>query len=231
MHFFADYNAIDDNFFVGSCPKDGDDIDTLFKDESVTAILNLQQEKDFQKHNVNIASIKAACSKSRILFFRVPVCFRNRRHQMYEVDVLAWLERSSCLMDFFFVGFGNWACGIGCQIYDGDPGDLTQHLPEAVGTLDKAISTDKKKVYLHCSAGVARSPSVAVAYYYWIKGMDVSFWFSTSFACSSRMSLFCWSLYLGDTITDSVTSLHVIYLWDPWSRLKCLLPQGRGCIL
>ncbi|KAH9537574.1 hypothetical protein CY35_16G060500 [Sphagnum magellanicum] len=125
-----DYNAIDDNFFVGSCPKDGDDIDTLFKDESVTAILNLQQEKDFQKHNVNIASIKAACSKSRILFFRVP-------------------------------------------IYDGDPGDLTQHLPEAVGTLDKAISTDKKKVYLHCSAGVARSPSVAVAYYYWIKGMDL----------------------------------------------------------
>ncbi|CAM6015059.1 unnamed protein product [Sphagnum balticum] len=127
-----DYNAIDDNFFVGTCPKDGGDIDTLSKDDRVTAILNLQQDKDFEKHNVNLVSIEAECKKLRILYLRVP-------------------------------------------IYDGDTGDLTNNLPKAVATLDKAISNDKKKVYLHCSAGVARSPSVAVAYYYWIKGMDVSF--------------------------------------------------------
>jgi len=140
--------------------------------------------------------------------------------------------RTQLLFDeFFWVGFGNWACGIGYQIHDHDTGDLTTNLPRAVGMLDKAISIDNRKVYLHCTAGAGRSPSVAAAYYFWFKGMDVSFWFNTSFACSLRMSLFCWSLYLGETITDSVASLHVIYLWDPWSWLKCLLPQGRGCIV
>jgi len=101
VHFFADYNAIDDNFFVGTCPKDGGDIDKLSKDDRVTAILNLQHDKDIAKHNVNIASIEAECNKLRIEYLRVPVCFRNRRHQMCEVDVLGWLERSSCLMNFF----------------------------------------------------------------------------------------------------------------------------------
>ncbi|KAH8938038.1 hypothetical protein BDL97_16G061200 [Sphagnum fallax] len=127
-----DYNAIDDNFFVGSCPKDGVDIDKLSKDDRVTGILNLQQDKDFGNHNVNIASIEAECNKLRILYLRVP-------------------------------------------IHDDDTGDLTNNLPRAAGMLDKAISIDKRKVYLHCTAGVGRSPSVAVAYYFWIKGMDVSF--------------------------------------------------------
>jgi hypothetical protein len=41
-HIFADYNTIDDNLIVGSCPKTGDDISKLSTDEHVTAILNLQ---------------------------------------------------------------------------------------------------------------------------------------------------------------------------------------------
>jgi protein-tyrosine phosphatase len=125
-----DYNAIDDNFFVGTCPKDGGDIDKLSKDDRVTAILNLQHEEDIAKHNVNIASIEAECNKLRIVYLRVP-------------------------------------------IHDHDTGDLTTNLPRAVGMLDKAISIDNRKVYLHCTAGAGRSPSVAAAYYFWFKGMDL----------------------------------------------------------
>jgi len=126
-----DYNTIDDNLIVGSCPKTGDDIYKLSTDEHVTAILNLQQDQDFGPHNVDIGSIKAECKRLGISYERV-------------------------------------------QIKDGCPADLRKNLPKAVGVLDYLIRVDKKKVYLHCTAGVGRSPSVAVAYYYWIKGMNLN---------------------------------------------------------
>ncbi|CAK9219231.1 unnamed protein product [Sphagnum troendelagicum] len=59
------------------------------------------------------------------------------------------------------------------NIKDGCPPDLRKNLPRAVGVLDYLIKDDRK-VYLHCTAGVGRSPSVAVAYYYWIKGMTLN---------------------------------------------------------
>ncbi|CAM6003270.1 unnamed protein product [Sphagnum balticum] len=58
-------------------------------------------------------------------------------------------------------------------IIDGCPPDLRKNLPRAVGVLDKLIKDDRK-VYLHCTAGVGRSPSVAVAYYYWIEGKNLN---------------------------------------------------------
>jgi protein-tyrosine phosphatase len=126
-----DYNIIDDNLIVGSCPKTKDDISKLSTDEHVTAILNLQQDQDFGPHNVDIGSIKAECSTLGISYYQVPIT-------------------------------------------DGSPGDLRKYLPKAVGVLDNLIRVRKKKVYLHCTAGVGRSPSVAVAYYYWIKRMNLN---------------------------------------------------------
>jgi hypothetical protein len=80
-HIFADYNIIDDNLIVGSCPKTKDDISKLSTDEHVTAILNLQQDQDFGPHNVDIGSIKAECSTLGISYYQVPVCFLNKRHE------------------------------------------------------------------------------------------------------------------------------------------------------
>jgi hypothetical protein len=79
-HIFADYNTIDDNLIVGSCPKTGDDIYKLSTDEHVTAILNLQQDQDFGPHNVDISSILAESERLGILYKRVQVCFLNKRH-------------------------------------------------------------------------------------------------------------------------------------------------------
>jgi hypothetical protein len=79
-HIFADYNSIDDNLIVGSCPKTKDDISKLSTDEHVTAILNLQRDQDFGAHNVDIGSIEAECRTLDISFNRVPVCFLNKRH-------------------------------------------------------------------------------------------------------------------------------------------------------
>ncbi len=73
---------------------------------------------------------------------------------------------------------------IGCQIRDQNPPSVRTHLPVAVGILDKAIREKLKEpgqtVYLHCHAGLGRSPSVAAAYLYWFTDdITVSFRFST----------------------------------------------------
>jgi hypothetical protein len=122
------------------------------------------------------------------------------------------------LMVFFFVGLGNWACSTGCQITDGSPGDLRTYLPKAVGVLHNLIDVDEKKVYLHCTAGVGRSPSVAVAYYYWFKGKNVSFDLAPCMLLANvtlpLISLpWCYNYWLCHW-------LHVLCLWDPWSRFK-----------
>jgi hypothetical protein len=66
---------------------------------------------------------------------------------------------------------------VGCQIHDEDPvtgrESVLARLPVAVGILDKAIrekvNGPGQKVYLHCRAGLGRSPSVAAAYLYWFE--------------------------------------------------------------
>ncbi len=76
---------------------------------------------------------------------------------------------------------------VGCQIHDEDPvtgrESVLARLPVAVGILDKAIrekvNGPGQKVYLHCRAGLGRSPSVAAAYLYWFENYTVSFRFST----------------------------------------------------
>ncbi len=70
--------------------------------------------------------------------------------------------------------YERWYAAEGIQphrvpIRDGDPIDLTAHLPEAVRLLDELIRT-RPRVYLHCSAGVGRAPSVAAAYLHWVRG-------------------------------------------------------------
>ena len=46
---------------------------------------------------------------------------------------------------------------------------LREGLPTAVAAMDKALR-DGHKVYCHCTAGMGRSPGVAIAYLYW--GLD-----------------------------------------------------------
>jgi atypical dual specificity phosphatase len=48
--------------------------------------------------------------------------------------------------------------------------DLRQRLPACVQALDELLRSGHT-VYLHCTGGVNRSPSTAVAYLHWVQGM------------------------------------------------------------
>lgn len=57
-------------------------------------------------------------------------------------------------------------------VRDFDVDDLRRKLPEAVEALDDLLRAGHT-VYVHCSAGINRSPSTVVAYLHWIAGWDL----------------------------------------------------------
>jgi protein-tyrosine phosphatase len=67
------------------------------------------------------------------------------------------------------------ACGILLRrvpVRDFDPVDLRKKLPECVRNLDELLAAGHS-VYLHCTAGSGRSPTVAIAYLHWCRGWDL----------------------------------------------------------
>lgn len=54
-------------------------------------------------------------------------------------------------------------------ITDFDDDDLRDELPEAVRVLTELLKTGHT-VFMHCNAGVNRSPSVAICFLHWIEG-------------------------------------------------------------
>ena len=56
-------------------------------------------------------------------------------------------------------------------VRDFAPEDLRRNLPACVRELDELLRAGHI-VYVHCTAGVNRSPSTVVAYLHWIEGRD-----------------------------------------------------------
>lgn len=57
-------------------------------------------------------------------------------------------------------------------VRDFDPDHLRDRLPECVRVLDELLR-DGHKVYVHCSAGINRSPTTVIAYLHWMQGKDL----------------------------------------------------------
>ena len=61
------------HLFVGSCPTHADDIDHLKVDYSITAILNLQTDNDFDYWDLDWSRIESRCNELGIAVRRIPV--------------------------------------------------------------------------------------------------------------------------------------------------------------
>ena len=57
-------------------------------------------------------------------------------------------------------------------VRDFDPEDLRDKLPGCVRALEELLEAGHT-VYLHCTAGVNRSPTVAIAHLHWCRGWDL----------------------------------------------------------
>jgi atypical dual specificity phosphatase len=57
-------------------------------------------------------------------------------------------------------------------VRDFDRECLRENLPEAVAVLDEMLRAGRT-VYVHCTAGINRSPSTVIAYLHWVLGWDL----------------------------------------------------------
>jgi len=58
-------------------------------------------------------------------------------------------------------------------VRDFEASDLRKRLPDCVEALARLLQ-DGHSVYVHCSLGVARAPSVVVAYLHWVRNWDLN---------------------------------------------------------
>jgi len=57
-------------------------------------------------------------------------------------------------------------------VRDFDESDLRKHLPECVKALGEMLRDDHI-AYVHCTAGMGRSPSVVIAFLHWVRQYDL----------------------------------------------------------
>lgn len=93
------YTRILDNLIVGSQPQTENDIDRLYKDEGVRAILNLQQDTDIEYWDVDLSAITKRCNELGIQYMRAPVGFCSLGFlQLFSLHIFRYF-----LYDFWFV--------------------------------------------------------------------------------------------------------------------------------
>jgi len=123
-----DFDSVLPRLSVGTCPISAADTRAL-QQCGVTAVLNLQTDRDLVDWGINWPAISALYQAVGIEVRRVP-------------------------------------------IRDFDPADLQANLVQAVAALEELLSAGHT-VYVHCNAGINRSPTTVVAYLHWVEKLSL----------------------------------------------------------
>ncbi|HYK87297.1 MAG TPA: dual specificity protein phosphatase family protein [Acidobacteriota bacterium] len=124
-----DCDQIFPKLWVGSCPRNVQEIDRLVHEARISAILSLLTDHDIERLGHDWPLCLAHCALRGVELHRFP-------------------------------------------IIDGNSEDLRERLPDCVRMLDELL-VKGHTVYLHCVAGIERSPSVVIAYFCWCMGYEL----------------------------------------------------------
>lgn len=87
------YTRIIDGLIVGSQPQTPEDVDRLYEDEGVRAILNLQQDRDIEYWGIDFPAITKRCDELGIQYMRAPA------RDFDPSSLRTELPRAVCLLD------------------------------------------------------------------------------------------------------------------------------------
>ncbi len=83
------------------------------------------------------------------------------------------MKRLACDWRSLSAHYRRWKMAVRrVSVRDFDGEDLRQKLPECVQALGELLRNGHT-VYVHCTAGLGRSPSVVVAYLHWVQQLDL----------------------------------------------------------
>jgi len=88
-HIFADMNfdTIYAHLIVGSHPGNAADIDNLYRDNAVRAIVNLQRSGERDRGDIDAITAECAVVGDRIWYQRVPVSFLHNSLQHFQIKL------------------------------------------------------------------------------------------------------------------------------------------------
>ncbi|MCO5574740.1 hypothetical protein L7F22_028530 [Adiantum nelumboides] len=87
------YTRLVDGLIVGSQPQTPEDVDKLYKDEGVRAILNLQQDRDIEYWGIDFPAITKRCDELGIQYMRSPA------RDFDPSSLRSELPKAVCLLD------------------------------------------------------------------------------------------------------------------------------------
>ena len=114
------FDRIGPQLFVGTCPRSVVDVDRIHNSARVSAVLNLQTDRDFAEYKIDWPRLEEHYRARNVAVRRVPI------------------------IDF-------------------NAADLRNKLVLTVDTLEELLASEHT-VYLHCTAGIGRAPTTAVAW-------------------------------------------------------------------
>ena len=169
------YTVIKEQLIVGGQPQSAADVRRLARDEGVTHLVNLQQDK------VQKLVLSSTCIDIGSSVIRACPC-ESQIPVLTDLLLLSYTSSTCPLLskDIAYWGIDYDEIRAAAEeesvtilrhpARDFDPNSLRNSLPAAVAAVD-AVVRGGGRAYVHCTAGLGRAPGVGIAYLYWCEGL------------------------------------------------------------